>query len=137
MEDLAWLRMMAERIPVSKSSYMHPDVSRRMIAHRSDMLSCNDIDLVKDYVDQSTDEETFAVLAEISARAQLSADYESIFCHLACKIYPAAGLEIPVQARLATDEKGELSPSHKLLLEKLRINIRKAQRGTVQKNVLQ
>lgn len=131
MDDLAQLRMIAERIPVSRSCYIHPDIFRRMVAHRDSILSCCDMELVKNYIDRSTDEESFAVLAEIAARAQLSADYKSIFCYLACKVYPAAGLKIPVMTRLPTDAKGELSRKHKVLLENLQRDIRNVQRNTV------
>lgn len=131
MEDLNSLRMDAERIPLARSPYLHPDILRRLVSHRQNMLTCDDVDLVKDYICRATDEECLAVLAGIEAYANLSDDYQWLFSHLACTVYHAAGLEIPAPARcLLVDNSGE-PISRMRVLETFRREVRKTQRGVV------
>lgn len=130
MEDLHSLRMVAERIPLAQSPYLHPAILHRLVLHRQKMLSCDDVGLIKDYISRATYEESLVVLTEIQATAPLSEDYHVVFCHLVCTVYHAAGLEIPVAARLAVGNSGEPTSQMRVLMDNFRRDIRKAQRGT-------
>jgi len=131
MEDLNTLRVIAEKIPVAQSAYIHQDILRRIVSHRQNILSSNDGDLIKDYIYRSSDDECLVILAEIANHAPLSDDYHAVFCHLARRVFTAAGLEIPALARLNAGDRGELTTQLTGLLENLSTNIRKTQRGTL------
>lgn len=137
MEDLKTLTVIVDAIPVAQSLYLPQDILSRVVSHRQYILACNDVDLVKDYINRSTDEECLAVLADISNHAPLSDDYQRVFCHLTRTVFSAASLEIPTPARPTAGDGGELTVQLDGVLENLRRGIRKAQRCTLRGASLQ
>jgi hypothetical protein len=129
MDDVSTLRLVAEKIPVAQSPYIHQDILHRMASRRQCILSCYDADLISDYIDRASDEECLAVLSEIANHAPLTDDYQGVFCHLVRTVFTAAGVDFPTPVRLTAGDRGELTTQLEVCLENLRKNIRKAQRG--------
>jgi len=124
VNDIDALRDTAGKLPTGIAGFLPEAIRGLADTLRADLLTCDDPERLRSYIDSALDGECLSILAEISAMAPLNDIAHRVFVSLACSVFKEAGLDVPQKAQ---EEFALLGATEKAWLEDFRKDIRETQ----------